>query len=591
MKKRIVALLLCCVMLLTLSPSLIATATAEDVTSGAAQQVEQTDETQNEVKDTEQQSEQVKDEDEAVADKATTLEASGDVSVYWVNTFRLHCTSNNAEVAWIAFDANTNTTNPKLTTISNGGVATFDYSEFQGKIVIFFVKPSANALLTAVTLGQRNDTTNDNVDLYGVEVAAQDSAFFKGKDSKLQAVGQAIINAAKAAGYVGYFGYTVNNISVTDHYLTIIGKKPGIVVSASAAPASDVKPGTKITYTVKVTPQSTGADDEKIEKVTLKELTLNGKVLDVEDFELTKSADGSYYTVVIEHTVTEKEWMDSLATISVTAEMEYSYSLPVSDRSKVESKIKSTVTVTGTDSTDCTFETAKGIIYKLNFAPAGVTPREGLIPNAPVDGETYFSNQYATVKGYSKGDDQITKGYVIDDPGNGGTWTFDGWYKANDDNDDKAYSADDKILMTNSVILTGTWTFAKYPYTDLTITKTYAAGAPKDPNQSAVFVVTGGDLGEGLTVVLNEGNEYSVTIKGLKVGTTYTVTEKTWTWRYTPDGNGKKITLNTDAKQNEVEFTNTLEKNKWLTGGAWCDNSWATGTSKGSTSTDYSTNR
>lgn len=137
--------------------------------------------------------------------------------------------------------------------------------------------------------------------------------------------------------------------------------------------------------------------------------------------------------------------------------------------------------------------------------------------------------------------------------------------------------------------------YAKFDYdiTDLTITKTYADGAPKDPNQSAVFVVTGGDLGtEGLTVVLNKGNEYSVTIKGLKVGTTYTVTEKTgWTWRYTPDGNGKKITLNTDAKQNKVEFTNTLTKNKWLTGGAWCDNVWGNNRPNKSTSPDYSTNR
>ena len=48
MKKRIVALLLCCVMLLTLSPSLIATATADDET---VQQVEQTGETKDETKD------------------------------------------------------------------------------------------------------------------------------------------------------------------------------------------------------------------------------------------------------------------------------------------------------------------------------------------------------------------------------------------------------------------------------------------------------------------------------------------------------------------------------------------------------------
>ena len=136
--------------------------------------------------------------------------------------------------------------------------------------------------------------------------------------------------------------------------------------------------------------------------------------------------------------------------------------------------------------------------------------------------------------------------------------------------------------------------YAKFEYnvTDLTITKTYADGAPKDPNQSAVFVVTGGDLGtDGLTVVLNKGNEYSVTIKGLKVGTTYTVTEKTWTWRYTTDPtspNSRSIQLVDGEGDNTITFTNTLTKNKWLTGGAWCDNSWATRTSKESKSTNYS---
>lgn len=60
MKKRIVALLLCCVMLLTLSPSLIATATAEDET---VQQVEQTGETKNTDPQPDQQPDQAKDGD------------------------------------------------------------------------------------------------------------------------------------------------------------------------------------------------------------------------------------------------------------------------------------------------------------------------------------------------------------------------------------------------------------------------------------------------------------------------------------------------------------------------------------------------
>ena len=139
--------------------------------------------------------------------------------------------------------------------------------------------------------------------------------------------------------------------------------------------------------------------------------------------------------------------------------------------------------------------------------------------------------------------------------------------------------------------------YAKFDYdiTDLTITKTYADGAPKDPNQSAVFVVTGGDLGEGLTVVLNKGNNFKVVIKGLKVGTTYTVTEKTgWTWRYTTDPtsqNSQSIQLVANEGNNTITFTNKLDNNKWLTGGAWCDNVWGNIRPDKSTSPDYSTNR
>lgn len=64
-------------------------------------------------------------------------------------------------------------------------------------------------------------------------------------------------------------------------------------------------------------------------------------------------------------------------------------------------------------------------------------------------------------------------------------------------------------------------------------------------------------------VVIN-GNR-SVTIKGLKIGT-YTVTEVTsWSWRYTPDGNGKEITLK-PGEPNTVTFTNSRVKFKWLGG-------------------------
>lgn len=135
--------------------------------------------------------------------------------------------------------------------------------------------------------------------------------------------------------------------------------------------------------------------------------------------------------------------------------------------------------------------------------------------------------------------------------------------------------------------------YAKFDYaiTDLTIIKTYADGAPKDTNQSAVFTVTGG--GTSIDVVIHGSDR--VTIKGLKVGTTYTVTEKVgWTWRYTTaptSPTSRSIRLVAGEGNNTITFTNKLDNNKWLTGGAWCDNVWGNNRPHKSTSPDYSTNR
>ena len=111
---------------------------------------------------------------------------------------------------------------------------------------------------------------------------------------------------------------------------------------------------------------------------------------------------------------------------------------------------------------------------------------------------------------------------------------------------------------------------------DLTIEKTGTQDI--DENQSFVFKVTkDGDSTFSMDVVI-QGNS-SVTIKGLRPGT-YTVTEETgWSWRYTPNENGKKVEPeNAENGVVTVTFTNTREKIKWLNGGAWCKNLWGTPT-------------
>ena len=136
------------------------------------------------------------------------------------------------------------------------------------------------------------------------------------------------------------------------------------------------------------------------------------------------------------------------------------------------------------------------------------------------------------------------------------------------------------VKATGAVWTAATY-YAKFEYdiTDLTITKK-VTGDMYDNNQSFVFTVTGDDLGT-LTVVLNAGNNFSVTIKDLKVGATYTVTEKTdWSWRYelkTVDrANNGCITLEAGKDKNTIEFTNRLENPYWLSGNTYRDNRWQT---------------
>lgn len=108
----------------------------------------------------------------------------------------------------------------------------------------------------------------------------------------------------------------------------------------------------------------------------------------------------------------------------------------------------------------------------------------------------------------------------------------------------------------------------------LTIVKNFSGGAPMDPNQSAVFTVSG-PMGT-LDVILNNANGFRVTINGLKSGE-YTVVEKNdWTWRYTPDKLRVSVTLTGDETvMPTVTFTNKLSNSYWLSGGAYCDNRWS----------------
>ena len=105
--------------------------------------------------------------------------------------------------------------------------------------------------------------------------------------------------------------------------------------------------------------------------------------------------------------------------------------------------------------------------------------------------------------------------------------------------------------------------------TSLTINKTWTGADCY--GQDAIFIISGDDLSDLRVAIPYDGGDQknSVTITGLKVGTSYTVTEEGgWSWRFTAEG-AKTIQL--AATGNELTFTNTLNNDKiyWFDGSHW----------------------
>lgn len=123
-------------------------------------------------------------------------------------------------------------------------------------------------------------------------------------------------------------------------------------------------------------------------------------------------------------------------------------------------------------------------------------------------------------------------------------------------------------------------------YTSLTIIKNGADDL--DRNQTFLFRVTG----EGVDVTVTVHGNSSVTIDGLTIGASYTVTEITeWSWRYgeqvftttlnnyeAPATGGITVTLSAEEAKNSVTCTNTRTVPHWLDGDNFCVNVFASST-------------
>lgn len=154
------------------------------------------------------------------------------------------------------------------------------------------------------------------------------------------------------------------------------------------------------------------------------------------------------------------------------------------------------------------------------------------------------------------------------------SYKFVGWYN-NEECTGDPVSTDAKFVpqQVNGVYEGATY-YAKFELDvfDLTITK--AGDKDKiDQNQIFVFRVVSDDKKTDMEVTVKGTG--SVKIKGLPLGTTYTVTEDTnWTWQYKPD---KSEEVFTPSGDHSVTFTNTYSKSNWLTSFAEVINKWIDG--------------
>lgn len=193
----------------------------------------------------------------------------------------------------------------------------------------------------------------------------------------------------------------------------------------------------------------------------------------------------------------------------------------------------------------------------------------------------YYTENQATIKyvavgaGVTEGNCSVSKGsetvkVITGAPegstatikGNDSTYTFVGWYS--DEACSKQVSKSMAFIPTKSDDpWTNTTYYAKFEYnlTSMTLRKNVTDGA-YDANDMFIFTITDSSSKVFAKVTVTAGQE--VTISGLTVGETYTITEdNNWSWRYN-DQVSVQRKMTADPDDNVVNVTNTLDNNKWL---------------------------
>ena len=161
-------------------------------------------------------------------------------------------------------------------------------------------------------------------------------------------------------------------------------------------------------------------------------------------------------------------------------------------------------------------------------------------------------------------DNTIPVGYTHNDGTY--TWIFQGWKR----DGDTALNGTSQTIGAGHDYYTGSWT-KSINSSSLTIQKVID-GDSYGEGEKFLFHIEGSNV--DLTVAIAAGEH--VTIYGLTVGETYTVTELTdWSWRYEATAVSQQKELSADATGNVLTFTNKLAVDRWLSGDHFNENQFS----------------
>lgn len=448
----------------------------------------------------------------------------------------------NTQVAYIDFKPK-QSTSYTLTEIANGQTVYGSGSNGDG-VLVFFIKPRDGYLLTEFV-----NAAGSKCDLYSTTVTASDSSIQYFRNNSTEA--QKIIAAASAQGYLGYYGFTYSGTNYSAASYSTKAERPQMKVTAVADKTTGVKPGDTVTYTVTITPGHTTAGNDKVTGVNITSMTINGE--EVSYTTLVANNNGTYTTTVT-RTVTEEDWASGDVTLTVDASVGYSYEITVKDRNNTESKIPTTATVPNSAEVSVPVAPKNGVRYVVTHEPSEKTPPE-ITKTVPIDTGSYFEGDTIDVN-TTYGSATHAEGEpanVVDDPTNGGTWTFNGWYK--DEGLTQKANATETKTGDGATIFYGEWTFEEYPTVTLTIKK-LVDGNMLSHNDAFKFTVTvNGEAQEPFNLKHEESKEITV-----NKGDTITIQEEAGNYITTVDvgtlENGQ-VTIADIAEDTTITFTNT----------------------------------